>query len=128
MYTNCRANSLLDWKIITDQDAEDYLFQSVIRKTEWKNGEGTEHEHGGGRTAHTTKMTRNREEGRKYNAAENERPTHRTAPGNPRANAGETKTNDLPDLREAMEPDINQTWKGKEEKWEEEMEIPRQCC
>ena len=57
-------------------------------------------------------MTRNREEGRKYNAAENERPTHRTAPGNPKANGGKTTTNGLPDLREAMETDINQTRKG----------------
>ena len=125
MYTNCRANSLLDWKIIIDQDAEDYLLQSIIRKTEWKNGEGTEHEPGGGRIAHTTKMTRNTEEERKYNAAENKRPTHRVAPDNPRTSVGRTNMNNLSDLREAMKTGLNQMRKKRDSKSEEETKTPR---
>ena len=34
MYTNCRSISLLPWKIIADQDAEEYLRQSLLNKSE----------------------------------------------------------------------------------------------
>ena len=37
MYTNCRASSLLEWKIIVDQDAEDYLIQSLLKRERWKD-------------------------------------------------------------------------------------------
>ena len=66
MYINCRASSLLDWKIITDQNAENYLFQLFIRKTEWKNLGDNDHEAnqsqtGIGKTSHSAKTTRYKE-------------------------------------------------------------------
>ena len=62
MYTNCRANSLLEWKIIVDQDAEDYLLQSVLKKKRWKyqelnTQESAQNKHNEPGTHHTTKST-----------------------------------------------------------------------
>ena len=75
MYTNCRASSLLDWKIITDQEAENYLVQSFLRKTEWKEMRNNGHELSHGRpnrmeTSHTTKATQYMEEGKTDNPEE----------------------------------------------------------
>ena len=39
MYTNCQENLLLEWKIVTDQDAERYLLQSFLKKERWKGPE-----------------------------------------------------------------------------------------
>ena len=67
MYTNCRAISLLDWKIITDKEAENYLVQSFLRRTEWKEMRNSGHDPGlnqpdGTGTAHTIKAKRYMEE------------------------------------------------------------------
>ena len=61
MYSICRTNSLLEWKIIVDQDAEDYLRRSVQKKERWKEAEiqtqeGTEEESGKQGEFHTTKV------------------------------------------------------------------------
>ena len=69
LYTNCRANSLLEWKIEADREANNYLLQSFLRKEKWKESESNEHEssndqNGRTETSHTTKFTiyRQREE------------------------------------------------------------------
>ena len=108
LYRNCRTKSLLDWKIITDQDAEDYLLQSITRKTKWKNRKGTNHEPGGGRTAHTTKMMRDTEEKGKHAAGENKAPKHREGAEGTKTSGGRTRINNLSDLQEAMKTGIKQ--------------------
>ena len=69
MYTNCRASSLLEWKIIINQDAEKYLLQSLIKKERWKdpktNAQKSGHDKNNrNEVHHTTKSThyRKREE------------------------------------------------------------------
>ena len=41
MFATGRAESLLEWKVITDQDAERYLLQTFLKKERWK-GAGVE--------------------------------------------------------------------------------------
>ena len=43
MYRNSRSNSLLEWKIIADQEAEDYLLQSFLKKVEKKEPKDKKH-------------------------------------------------------------------------------------
>ena len=43
MYTNCRSGSLLPWKIIADQDAEEYLLQSLLKKLKGNGSRNHEH-------------------------------------------------------------------------------------
>ena len=67
MYTNCRSNSLLEWKIIADQEAENYLFQSFLKKVKEKKLRNSGHHLGlsqpdGTGTAHTIKAKRYMEE------------------------------------------------------------------
>ena len=40
MYSNGRANLLLERKIIVDQDKKNYLLQSFLKKERWKDTEG----------------------------------------------------------------------------------------
>ena len=61
--TTVRASSLLEWKIIVDQDAENYLLQSVLSKERRKDPETKaqkpEHDENGEQEIHhTTKFTR----------------------------------------------------------------------
>ena len=75
MYTNCRSSSLLEWKYITDQEADDYLLQSFLRKTEWEEmrNSGNKPSHAQlNRTgaSHTTKATQYIEEGKTRRSAE----------------------------------------------------------
>ena len=68
MYSNCRTSSLLEWKIIVDQDAEDYLLQSIMSKerrndTEIKAQKPERDKNGIQETHHTTKFTRYTEKG-----------------------------------------------------------------
>ena len=63
MYSNCRANSLLEWKISVDQDAENYLLQSILSKERQKDQETEAQKpeivrYAGRETRHTTKFTR----------------------------------------------------------------------
>ena len=63
MYTNCRANSLLEWKVIVDQDAERYLLQSFSEKENRQNTEPHRQERDQDRKNnqerhHTTNFTR----------------------------------------------------------------------
>ena len=67
MYTNCRSSSLLEWKIIADQEAENYLLQSFLKKVGSGEPRNSNHEPvssqaNGTRAAHTTKATRYVEE------------------------------------------------------------------
>ena len=39
MYSNGRANLLLERKIIVDQDKKNYLLQSFLKKERWKDAE-----------------------------------------------------------------------------------------
>ena len=53
----------MEWKIIVDQDAEDYLLQSVLSKGRWKDPETKAQkpgidENGDQEIHHTTKFTR----------------------------------------------------------------------
>ena len=43
MYRNSRSNSLLEWKIKVDQEAEDYLLQSFLKKVEKKDPKDKKH-------------------------------------------------------------------------------------
>ena len=62
MFTNGRAESLLEWKVITDQDAERYLLQTFLKKEKWKGagakspGKAEEADDRQGES-HTTKFT-----------------------------------------------------------------------
>ena len=78
MYSKCRANSFLEWKIIVDRDAEDYLLQSVLNKTRWKGPETKAQEPGidkGGyqEIHHKTKFTRYTEIGETSNTSNMEK-------------------------------------------------------
>ena len=61
MFTNGRAESLLEWKVINDQDTERYLLQSFLKKERWKDtgvkthGEAEEEDDKQGEV-HTTKI------------------------------------------------------------------------
>ena len=64
MFANDRAESLLEWKAITDQDAERYLLHSLLKKERWKGtGAETQEEKEEDRQGevHTTKFTRHTE-------------------------------------------------------------------
>ena len=63
MYTNCRASSLLEWKIITDRDAEIYLLQSFLERrnsqnTEFHTQEPHQDRKSNQGTLHKTNLTR----------------------------------------------------------------------
>ena len=63
MYRNSRSNSLLEWKIIADQEAEDYLLQSFLKKVEEKKPKDKKHASNWGqpnktKTINTTRATR----------------------------------------------------------------------
>ena len=62
MYRNWRSSSLLEWKIIADQEAENYLLQSYLNKGERKESKNRKHESNWGqpnrtKTTYTTKAT-----------------------------------------------------------------------
>ena len=43
MYRNSRSNSSFEWKVIADQEAEEYLLQSFLKKVEEKESKDKKH-------------------------------------------------------------------------------------